>query len=60
VIIEQCESHAEFLFGEFRFHVADPVELFIESVDGGIDTVEHGAAAVYDEVIDGALFVHFV
>lgn len=60
MIIEQGETYAEFLFGEFGFQVADSVELFVESVDGGIDAVEHGAAAVDDEVIDGAFLVHMV
>ena len=60
MIIEQRKSHAEFLFGEFGFKVADSVELFVESVDGGIYAVDHGAAAVYDEVIDGAFLANIV
>ena len=57
-VVKKCKPNPNILIREFRLHPADPSDLLIESVDGSIDAVIHGSAAIHDEMINSALPVH--
>lgn len=57
-MVKKGQSNPDLLLRKFSLHTSDPANLLIETIDGGIDAVAHGSAAIHDQMIIGAWSVH--